>query len=56
MKIKYPVSFILMIIIMVLFAALSVVWSFAHMVLVLIGLGLLPLLRCACHREGKASF
>lgn len=56
MRIKHPISFFLMMVIMVGTAALSVVWSLAHMVAVIFVLGLIPLLRWASHREGREHF
>lgn len=55
MRIKAPVSFFLMVVIMIAMAALSVVWSLAHLVAVAVVLGLVPVLRCVAHREGRKT-
>lgn len=51
MNIKYPVSAVLTVIIGALFLGLSVLWSFGHMIAVMVAIGLLFALRGVCHWE-----
>jgi hypothetical protein len=55
MRIRHPVSFFLLVIVMVGTAALSVVWSFAHMIAVVVVLGLQVAVRVVAFREGTSE-
>jgi len=52
MRVRHPISFSLMLIVIASTAALSVVWSFAHMIAVGINIGAIVLLRWVAFREG----
>lgn len=55
MRIKHPASFFVLIFVMVGTAALSVVWSMAHMLAVLLVLGMQIGLRSAAFHEGHKA-
>lgn len=56
MNIRHPVSFILLLVVMVATAALSVAWSWSHLLVLLVTLGLMAFLRYIAHHEGRHDF
>lgn len=53
MRIRHPISFFLMIVVMVATSALSVAWSFSHIIALMVVLALVVALRFAAFEEGK---
>ncbi len=56
MNIKYPASFSFMLIVMASTAALSVLWSFSHMCLLLANLAAIWFLRMVAHGEIRQEY
>lgn len=56
MRIRHPISFVLLIIVLIATGSLSVVWSRGHMVALLATFGLIGLLRYIAHHEGRHDF
>jgi hypothetical protein len=53
MRIRHPISFVLMIVIWVTAATLITVWSGIHILVALALFGMIGLLRFAAHHEGR---
>lgn len=53
-EVRFPVSFGLLLVVIVVSTSLSVIWSVAHMILVFIDVGLIIGLRAVCHWETDA--
>ncbi len=52
-KIKYPLSFWLLIATVVVVSSISVIWSFTHLVILAIAIGMMVGMRFLCHWEVK---
>lgn len=55
MTIKYPVSFILMLVLGGFFTAMTVAYSVSHLLVMMVPVGLLPVFRLVCHWEGRTT-